>query len=122
MSSFSAAFTAAMVFEAAPADMVPEGLSEQILASVGAKVIVLKMKDSRRLLAAMDMPPQIDDRFDLRVHCLMSGPLGGDLQIGALVAEEQLDLLFTVFERLGTGLVLQDEALNVRRANGSAAR
>ena len=40
----------------------------------------------------------------------------------ATAAEEQLDLLFTVFERLGTGLVLQDEALNVRRANGSAAR
>ncbi|MFB0638593.1 PAS domain-containing sensor histidine kinase [Deinococcus radiodurans] len=40
----------------------------------------------------------------------------------ATAAEEQLDLLFTVFERLGTGLVLQDETLNVRRANGSAAR
>ena len=28
----------------------------------------------------------LNERFDLRVHCLMSGPLGGDLQIGALVA------------------------------------
>lgn len=62
----SAAYTAAMVFEAAPADMVPEGLAESILASVGAKTIVLKTKDTRRLLAASDMPPRIDDSFDLR--------------------------------------------------------
>ena len=62
----SAANTAAMVFEAAPADMVPEELAASILASVGARTIVLKMKDTRRLLAASDMPPQIDDDFDLR--------------------------------------------------------
>ena len=38
------------------------------------------------------------------------------------LAAGQLDLLFNVFERLNIGLVLQDEQLNVRRANGSAAR
>lgn len=62
----SAAYTAALVFEATPADMVPDELAAAILSSVKAKTIVLKMKDSRRLLAASDMPPQIDDRFDLR--------------------------------------------------------
>lgn len=62
----SAANTAAMVFEAAPADMVPEELASSILGSVGARTIVLKTKDTRRLLAASDMPPQIDADYDLR--------------------------------------------------------
>ncbi len=61
----SAAYTAALVFEAAP-DMVPEQLANAILSSVGARTIVVKMKDKRRLLAASDMPPNIDDSFDLR--------------------------------------------------------
>jgi methylglyoxal synthase len=46
-----------------------------------------------RLVATATTGGLLNDRFDLRVHCLMSGPLGGDLQIGALVAEEQLDLV-----------------------------
>ncbi len=62
----SAANTAAMVFEAAPANMVPEELAAAILHSVGAKTIVLKMNDTRRLLASGDMPPRIDETFDLR--------------------------------------------------------
>jgi signal transduction histidine kinase len=46
--------------------MVPDELAASILGSVGAKTIVLKMKDTRRLLAASDMPPRIDATFDLR--------------------------------------------------------
>ena len=37
-------------------------------------------------------------------------------------AARQLDLLLSVFERLGTGLILQDGALRVQRANPGAAR
>jgi methylglyoxal synthase len=36
---------------------------------------------------------KIMENTSLQVHCFMSGPLGGDQQIGALVAENRLDLL-----------------------------
>ena len=62
----AAASTAALVFEAAPAGFVPEELGAALLRSVGARTIVLKTKDSRRLLAATDMPGRIDESFDLR--------------------------------------------------------
>ncbi len=62
----AAARTAALVFEAVPQDMVPEGLAEEILGSVGARTIVMKMHGTRRLLAASEMPPRIDETFDLR--------------------------------------------------------
>ena len=62
----SAASTAALVFEAAPAGSVPDELEAAILRSVGAKTIVLKTRDTRRLLAASDMPSRIDESFDLR--------------------------------------------------------
>jgi signal transduction histidine kinase len=62
----SAANTAALVFEAAPVDMVPEELAAEILKSVGARTIVTKMKDTRRLLAVSKMPEHIDESFDLR--------------------------------------------------------
>jgi signal transduction histidine kinase len=62
----ASARTAALVFEAAPIDMVPERLTEKILESVGAQTIVMKMHGTRRLLAASAMPPRIDETFDLR--------------------------------------------------------
>jgi signal transduction histidine kinase len=62
----ASARTAALVFEAAPIDMVPEGLTEKILDSVGARTIVMKMHGTRRLLAASTMPPRIDETADLR--------------------------------------------------------
>ena len=62
----AAASTAALVFEAAPAGFVPDELEAAILRSVGARTIVVKTRDSRRLLAATDMPARIDESFDLR--------------------------------------------------------
>ena len=35
----------------------------------------------------------ISDALDRSVHNMLSGPLGGDLQIGALIAEGKIDLL-----------------------------
>jgi signal transduction histidine kinase len=61
----SSAYTAALVFQAAPRE-VPETLASAVLGSVGAKTIVLKYADTRRLLAASDMPPRIDEMYDLR--------------------------------------------------------
>ncbi len=62
----SAAYIAALVLEAAPADMVPEALSKELLETVGAKTIVIKIHNSRRLLAVSDMPPMVDETYDAR--------------------------------------------------------
>ena len=62
----SSAFIAALVLEATPADMVPEDLSRQLLANVGAKTIVIKIHNARRLLAISDMPPEVDETWDAR--------------------------------------------------------
>ena len=62
----SAAYTAALVLDAAPEGMVPAELKVSILDSVGARMIVLKRPESRRMLAVSDMPPEIDETTDLR--------------------------------------------------------
>jgi signal transduction histidine kinase len=62
----SAAYTAALVLDASPEGMVPDSLKVAILDSVGARMIVLKRSDSRRMLAVSDMPPEIDEMADLR--------------------------------------------------------
>jgi signal transduction histidine kinase len=62
----SAAYTAALVFEAAPDGMVPDTLAREILDSIGARAVALKMGQQRRLLAAAVMPPSIDQDIDMR--------------------------------------------------------
>src|SRR5512135_1192233 len=62
----AAAHTAALVLEAAPSGMVPESLTRQILASVGARAVAMKMGTQRRLLAISDMPPMIHHDIDMR--------------------------------------------------------
>ena len=62
----SAAYTAALVLEAAPSAMVPPDLSRQLLASVRARVIVLDMHGAKRILASSDLPPAVDAVYDLR--------------------------------------------------------
>src|SRR6516165_11805595 len=62
----SAAYTAALVFEAAPGGMVPDSLGKAILDSIGARALAVKMGQQRRLLAASVMPPAIDQDIDMR--------------------------------------------------------
>jgi signal transduction histidine kinase len=62
----SAAYTAALVFETAPDGMVPEKVARQILDSIGARAVALKMGQQRRLLAVSDMPPAINQDIDMR--------------------------------------------------------
>src|SRR3954465_3798537 len=57
---------AALVLDAAPSGMVPESLARQILQSVGARAVAMKMGTQRRLLAVSDMPPQIHHDIDMR--------------------------------------------------------
>jgi signal transduction histidine kinase len=62
----SAAYTAALVFETAPEGVVPDTVARQILDSIGARAVALKMGQQRRLLAVSEMPPAIDQDIDMR--------------------------------------------------------
>lgn len=42
----------------------------------------------------------ISERTGLQVSCCLSGPLGGDQQIGAMIVEERLDMLFFLWDPL----------------------
>jgi len=62
----AAAHTAALVLEAAPSGMVPESLAKQILESIGARAVAVKMGNERRLLAASNVPSHIAQDIDMR--------------------------------------------------------
>jgi signal transduction histidine kinase len=62
----AAAHTAALVLDAAPSGMVPESLAKQILKSIGARAVAMKMGTQRRLLASSEVPSKIDQDIDMR--------------------------------------------------------
>lgn len=62
----ASAHTAALVLDAAPDNMVSDELKQQLLDSIQAKAVVMKMGDKRRLLAAADMPPETTHYVDVR--------------------------------------------------------
>src|SRR5713226_3753527 len=68
----AAANTAALVLDAAPLGMVPESLSRQILTSIGARAVAIKMGQQRRLLASADLPDKIDHDIDMRTMTVWS--------------------------------------------------
>src|ERR1700674_5522334 len=60
----TAAHTAALVFEAAP--QVPDSLSRQILESIGARALAMKMGQQRRLLATTELRSEVLQEVDVR--------------------------------------------------------
>jgi signal transduction histidine kinase len=62
----SAAYTAALVLQAAPDAMVPDSLARQVLDSIGARAVAMKMGTQRRLLAVSGTPPTVDYTIDMR--------------------------------------------------------
>lgn len=62
----AAAHTAALVFDAAPSGMVPESLARQVLNSIGARAVAMKVQQQRRMLAVSDLPEEIHREFDMR--------------------------------------------------------
>ena len=62
----AAAHTAALVLEASPSGMVPESLAKQILQSIGARALAIKMGNERRLLASSTVPSKIAQDIDMR--------------------------------------------------------
>jgi signal transduction histidine kinase len=68
----AAANTAALVLDAAPSGMVPESLARQILSSIGARAVAIKMGQQRRLLASAGLPTAIDHDVDMRTETAWS--------------------------------------------------
>jgi signal transduction histidine kinase len=68
----AAANTAALVLDAAPSGMVPDSLARQILSSIGARAVAIKMGHQRRLLASADLPAAIDHDVDVRTMTVWS--------------------------------------------------
>src|SRR6202043_134564 len=62
----AAAKTAALVLDAAPSGMVPDSLARQILRSIGARAVAIKMGQQRRLLASAGLPAAINHDVDMR--------------------------------------------------------
>ena len=52
--------------------MVPDSLARQILTSVGARAVAIKMGQQRRLLASADLPAAIDRDIDMRTLTVWS--------------------------------------------------
>ena len=59
-----AAYTAALVFEAAPD--VPDAVSRQVLDSIGGRALAMKMGQQRRLLATAEPPGEVLQDVDTR--------------------------------------------------------
>ncbi|HEY8033123.1 MAG TPA: HAMP domain-containing sensor histidine kinase [Methylocella sp.] len=70
----SAAYTAALVLDAAPQAMVPPELSRQLLDSVGARIIVLDKHGTKRILAASELPRRVDEVYDFRESAFLPFP------------------------------------------------
>src|SRR5205823_4706195 len=62
----AAANTAALVLEAAPSGLVPDDVARQVLQSIGARAVAIKMGQQRRLLAMDDVSPLVDHDVDMR--------------------------------------------------------
>jgi signal transduction histidine kinase len=68
----AAANTAALVLDAAPSGIIPDSLAREILRSIGARAVAIKMGQQRRLLASAGLPPVIDHDFDMRTMTVWS--------------------------------------------------
>jgi len=72
----AAANTAALVLDAAPSGLVPDSLAREILNSIGARAVAIKMGQQRRLLASAGLPPKIDHDVDMRTLTVWSAIVG----------------------------------------------
>ncbi|WP_420131720.1 ATP-binding protein [Rhodopseudomonas sp.] len=62
----AAANTAALVLDASPSGMVPDTLARQVLDSIDARAVAIKMGQQRRLLASSNLPAAVDHVVDMR--------------------------------------------------------
>lgn len=62
---------AALILDKAPADSLPRPLVDELLAGIDTTMIAIRIEQSRRLLAMIDMPPTVDFEVDLRNRMLI---------------------------------------------------
>jgi signal transduction histidine kinase len=72
----AAANTAALVLDAAPLGMVPDSLARDILKSIQARAVAIKLGQQRRLLASAELPASIDHDIDVRDMTVWSAITG----------------------------------------------
>ena len=65
-------------------------MKEKILDFVKTNQGILK---DYQLIATATTGKLIKDNTALEVHCFLSGPIGGDMQIGAQIASEQVSMV-----------------------------
>ncbi len=89
---------------------VPRQVQDELLETVGATAIVVRSGDATRLLAAVEMPPTVDDTVDLR-EGMSAGSIGA--AFSTLLAFEPRTLRVIGAARDGTSLelVLSDRPL-----------
>jgi len=114
--------TAALALDAAPDGMVAEPLARKLLASIGARALVLKSGDARRLLAVADMPPEVAITVDRREPAGASAVLdafdvllNGKKRLARVVADapEQGDFIEIVVEETALRNAMLGFARNV---------
>src|SRR5262249_14090394 len=62
----AAANTASLVLDASPGGMVPDDVARQVLQSIGARAVAIKMGQQRQLLAMDGVAPLVDHDVDMR--------------------------------------------------------
>jgi signal transduction histidine kinase len=62
----AAAHSATLVLQAAPEGSVSDLAIEDLMKSLGAQALAIKMQGRRQLIGVMDTPPMTDIRYDLR--------------------------------------------------------
>jgi signal transduction histidine kinase len=66
MNKLAAAHAATLVLEAAPEGSISDVVIEDLMKSLDAKALALKMQGKRQLIGLMGEPPMIEARYDLR--------------------------------------------------------
>lgn len=67
---------AAVLLGSSAWENVPRAIQDELLASVGATAIVLRTGNASRLLAAVEMPPTVDEVMDLRNTSMLQSAAG----------------------------------------------
>jgi signal transduction histidine kinase len=67
MDRLEAAQIASLAAEAAPDGVLPKMLRDELLRTASVRGVALKRNDQRVLILSEEMPPEIDEHFDLRI-------------------------------------------------------